>query len=97
MRTKRIFAVLVSIFLIAALFSSAFYIALEADHDCSGEDCRVCAQILVCVQTLRGFSLAMIVVLAARIVRVILRSGRMLPVSAFSRFLPVSMKVKLSN
>ncbi|MCR5648213.1 MAG: hypothetical protein K6F67_01595 [Oscillospiraceae bacterium] len=38
--------------LVLVLFS-AFYIAAEADHDCSGEDCLVCACIRQCENALR--------------------------------------------
>ena len=39
--------------LVFVLFS-AFCIAAEADHDCCGEDCPICACIQMCENTLRG-------------------------------------------
>lgn len=32
---------------------SAFFIADEADHDCTGKDCPICAEIAVCVALLQ--------------------------------------------
>ena len=43
--------------LLVLLFSAAF-IAAEADHDCAGENCPICAQIAVCQNILKTFSLA---------------------------------------
>ncbi len=39
--------------LVIVLFSS-FYIAAEADHDCRGEDCPVCACVRQCENALHG-------------------------------------------
>ena len=44
-----------SMMLVIVLFSS-FYIAAEADHDCIGEDCLICACIQQCEDTLRGMA-----------------------------------------
>ncbi len=41
--------------LVAVLFST-IYIAAETDHDCSGEDCPVCACMQMCESTLRLIS-----------------------------------------
>ena len=38
---------LAAVLAVVMLFS-AVYIAVEADHDCSGEDCAICHQIGVC-------------------------------------------------
>ena len=34
--------------LAVVMLSSAIYLAVEANHDCSGEDCAICHQIGVC-------------------------------------------------
>ena len=45
LRSKRIFAgIIVMLMLIGSMFS-IFIIAHEADHDCTGEDCPICASI----------------------------------------------------
>ncbi len=46
--------ILVLTMLVVVLFS-AFCIAAEAGHECSGEDCPICATIHQCEKTLRGF------------------------------------------
>ena len=35
--------------LAVVMLSSAIYLAVEANHDCSGEDCAICHQIGVCL------------------------------------------------
>ena len=61
-KPKRIASVLVLLVAFLMLFSVLF-IALEADHDCCGDGCAVCAQIQVCEDLLR--SLTTVCVLAA--------------------------------
>ena len=34
--------------LAVVMLSSAIYLAVEADHDCSGDDCAICRQISIC-------------------------------------------------
>ena len=46
------------------ILSSSLYIAAEADHDCRGEDCVICAQIAACENTLRELACAAVAVAA---------------------------------
>ena len=48
---------LAAVLAVVMLFS-AVYIAVEADHDCSGEDCAICQQIGVCENLLKSLGLA---------------------------------------
>lgn len=49
------FAVIAAVILISlAVLSSAAYIALEADHDCSGEECLICSRMEACVDLLKS-------------------------------------------
>ena len=49
---KRIAAGIMGILMLFIVLFSAFYIAAEADHDCTGEDCPICACIQQCENTL---------------------------------------------
>ncbi len=51
--TRRLAAVLAVVML-----SSAIYIAVEANHDCSGDDCAICRQISICENLLKSLGLA---------------------------------------
>ncbi len=53
-KTEKLTAGIVSIILLAVLLFSVFYPAVEAHHDCTGEDCHVCACIRLCEQLLQG-------------------------------------------
>ncbi len=52
-RRKRITAVFMLLVVLAFLLLSTFFIAHEADHECSGEDCPVCALIQISENNLR--------------------------------------------
>ena len=56
-RSKRLASVLALLVAFIMLFS-VLYIALEADHDCCGEGCAICAQIQVFEDLLRSLMTA---------------------------------------
>ena len=71
--------------LAVVMLSSAIYLAVEADHDCSGEDCAICHQIGVCENLLKSLGLAG-------------AAAAILPCTEMIGTLTlVSLKVKLSN
>ena len=43
--------------LAVVMLSSAIYIAVEANHDCSGDDCAICRQISICENLLKSLGL----------------------------------------
>ncbi|MCR5746090.1 MAG: hypothetical protein K6G03_00095, partial [Lachnospiraceae bacterium] len=49
-------AVAVAIIILTAVIFSVFYTALETKHECSGEDCPVCAFLLQCEILIRTVS-----------------------------------------
>ena len=93
---KRTTAVLLAALVLFAVISSLFAVIHEAHHDCTGENCRVCAMVAVCRTTLRTLADALI---AAAAVSACLCTA--LPVIYFSRAYfgktLISLKVKLLN
>lgn len=59
---------LTALLLALVMILSISFIALNADHDCCGEDCRICAQIRACEELLRDLLPAAAGLLAAWIV-----------------------------
>ena len=57
-KKSRLITGLLAAVLAAVMLSSAVYIAVEANHDCSGEDCAICHQIGVCENLLKSLGLA---------------------------------------
>ena len=83
--------------LAVVMLSSAVYLAVEADHDCSGDDCAICRQISICENLLKSLGLAgaAAAVTAAftyALCRAILPCAERLGTGTL-----VSLKVKLSN
>ena len=87
---------LAAVLAVVMLFS-AVYIAVEADHDCSGEDCAICHQIGVCENLLKSLGLAgAVAAITAVLTYTMCRA--ILPCAETSGTLTlVSLKVKLSN
>ena len=96
-KIRRVLTVLLAAAVLFMMLSSVFYIAIEADHDCAGEDCPICYQISVCEYTLKSVGQAVLVLILAGFIGIFIIS---LP--AFTKKLAyhtslVSLKVKLSN
>ena len=83
--------------LAVVMLSSAVYIAVEADHDCSGDDCAICRQISICENLLKSLGLAgaaaaITVAFTYTVCRAILPCAEMSGTLTL-----VALKVKLSN
>ena len=53
---KRILAFAVALAMVFAMAFSVFFIAHNGEHNCSGEDCRICAQINNCIRSLNNIT-----------------------------------------
>ena len=53
-KKKRVFSRAVCILFLFVTFASLFYIVKEENHNCTGEDCPICANIHQAEQTLRN-------------------------------------------
>lgn len=98
MKTKRrLFSALLVLLIVFVLVASYYFILHETRHDCSGEECPVCALVAICRNTLRSFSIGLI--LFALLLASLTRSFSLdhtRPASARA-VTPVSLKVKLLN
>lgn len=57
-KNLRLITRLLAAVLAAVMLSSAVYIAVEANHNCSGEDCAICHQLQACENLLKSIGLA---------------------------------------
>ncbi len=94
--TRRIAAVLASAALLAVIFSCLFLIA-NAEHDCDGADCRICDQILFCIQTLNPSAAAAPAAALSALAFLFSREKGRSRAPFRTACSPVSLKVKLSN
>ena len=51
---KRLATGIMGLMMLAVVLLAAFFIAVEAGHDCSGEDCPICLCMEQCENTLRN-------------------------------------------
>lgn len=55
-KKQKIVSLLLAAAVIIVVLCSSFYIAVEADHDCTGEDCPICTVVQQCENTVRLMS-----------------------------------------
>ena len=96
-KKKRVFSMAVCILFLFVTFASLFYIVKEENHNCTGEDCPVCANIHQAEQALKKWSTDMVAHVSVNpmlLVLVMMMAGQALFVAGTS---PVSQKVRLNN
>lgn len=57
-KQNRVFSMLMAGIIAFALLFSVAFITVEANHDCSGDNCPICQQINTCQNILDGIALA---------------------------------------
>lgn len=81
--------------LVLAIFCAFFFVALEAEHDCAGEDCLICAVLTGCLRLMNlAAAFVLLLALAGVAFCLLLRADR---TARFCRFSLIEQKVKLSN
>ncbi len=96
-RALRITAgVMVLMMLVAVLFA-AFCIAIEADHECSGDDCPICSFIHQCVSTFHSIGNGPAVRRAAAATIILISLVMAFAITALYQNTLISRKVRLNN
>lgn len=96
-KAVRIAAGALCVMLLVAVLFSAFYIAAEADHDCCGEDCRICVCLRQCRNTLQRFGIGAAARHAAALPVTVLLFAAMIVIAAFGKETLISEKVRLNH
>ena len=93
----RITAGMMAFMLLFIMLFSSFFIAAHADHDCTGEDCPVCAFIQQCENNIRGagggITYISVVILPVFLSFLLISAD----ILSFQWGTPVSTKVRLNN
>ena len=95
-RPKRLASVLALLVAFIMLFSVA-YIAFEADHNCCGEGCAVCAQIRACEDLLRNLLTIAVFSAAARCCFALIHDFAGTDCCSAHPHTLIALKVKLSD
>ncbi len=96
-KIKRTAAGIIILMMLVFVLFSAFYIAIEADHDCTGEDCPICACIQQCENVLRSLGDGVALQLSALVSIVFILLNAVSFAKVFPQETPVSRKVRLNN
>lgn len=96
-KKNRKIAMLLAVAVIIVLVFSAFLIAVEAEHDCIGDNCPICQLIAICENNLHNLSLSFVSTALAFVL-----TYKLITIQTAYNIIrevctPVSLKVKLSN
>lgn len=96
-KKRRLAAIMLAALLLVAVTASLFVVAYEADHDCIGEGCSVCAVIALCRNTLK--TLCGVLLTAAVAFACFRFAASLLSAYCVSSYreTPITLKVKLLN
>lgn len=98
-KQKRLIAWAIACLIFAVISLSGLFIATHAEHDCTGEDCAVCAELEACETVIRGIGRALAWTIAVAIVWNI--SGKRYSFGRIRYFAGsaslVSLKIRLNN
>lgn len=94
---KRVAVGIICMMILVVVLFSAFYIAAEADHDCGGDDCPICACIQQCELILNQFTNGVMAQAAAAVAVSLLVLAAAITAYTFIQATPVSRKVQLNN
>ena len=94
MNKRRLSAVILTALVFAVVMTSLFVVAHGADHDCTGDNCPVCALISVCRNTLKTLADAAAVLAVLACVCAFSRAGCFCRAAAENKT-PIQLKVKL--
>lgn len=64
---KRIFSIALALITVIAVLCPICFMIIEADHDCTGENCFVCSAINFCGNALKQFGFVLCAVITAAI------------------------------
>ena len=96
-KAKRVAAGVMSLTLLLVIVLSALFLVAEADHDCAGEDCPICAVMQVCVHVLRRFGGAATILLAVAAAAILFLFAAVSGAAVFAQETPVSRRIRLNN
>ena len=94
---KRIAAGIMGLTLLLVILLSALFLIAEADHDCAGEDCPICACLQLCSNVLRRFGGAVFVLLSVAAPVILLLFAAVSGAAVFAQETPVSRRIRLND
>lgn len=94
---KKITAAIIAASVLFILLFSVFFIAKHVDHDCTGDDCPVCACLQQYETVLRGMETGMTVGTGICVPVLVLMIYILLFYGSVAGKTPVSIKVRLNN
>ena len=95
--SKRINALLMATIMIVIVLFFSFFIATETHHDCTGEDCPICACVSQCEETIRQVGSGVVIqttIIEYVVVTILIAFGF---INSLHAITPITTKVRLND
>lgn len=96
-KAKKIISLFLAIFMIFIMIFSVGYIASHLHHDCTGDDCPICFEMQICLNTIKIFSIAVIAAVILLGLQFKLQKNKILSQEKKINSSLFSLKVKLND
>ncbi len=93
----RTFAGIMALLMFFVVLFSAIFIVLHSDHDCTGEDCPICACISQCENILNGSGDNPVFSSAGVLPAVLVTASILISYCVVISDTPISVKVRMNN
>ncbi len=97
LKSKKVAAGIIAFMMLVVILFSVFFIAAEARHDCSGENCPICACIQQCENTLNQLGDGIVCQADVIIPAIILFAAIFFSARTFCQDTLITRKVRLNN
>lgn len=94
---NRIIAIIMMIAVVSVMLFSTVYLEEQADHDCTGEDCPICAMMIQCSNNLKQMGGVVAVVVCVALFVCACESLQEYSVNLVSFHSLISQKVRLND
>ena len=96
-RTVKYFSIIIAVIVLINMLYSVFFISQNTHHDCSGETCPICEQLLTAENSIQRLAAAIVYIVAAFFMCVLAQKCMDIPKYIIAYNSPISLKVKMLN
>ena len=96
-RLRRITAWIAMMAVLFVMLLSFLYVSQHIDHDCTGEDCPICAEMMTCANNIRSIGALVVTIAVAFCLCLSVKKSMHYVTAVYSDCSLISQKVRMNN